>query len=198
MKIASKNEFHSLVNSLQSLLDEKRVSIKTSRAQELLARSLGHKSANGLYAVLPLDISLTEAISDTFGKMLKEKHSIDSIDSWSLLCSLENKHKSSSTTWNSDDKCYPKQIPPNENLWYLTKDGWISWSQVDFTKMRVELNIYKVVQSSFLPFLDECTFTGSARPIWTAESGSLEFELEADKLEKVYGRMPKNERMFTV
>ena len=47
---------------------------------------------------------------------------------------------------------------------------------MDFAKMRVELNIYKVVQSHFAPFLDDDSFTGSVRPIWTADIASDDFE----------------------
>lgn len=197
MIISSKNEFHSLVTSLRDLLSENDVSIKTSRVQELLSRSLGYKSANGLLAGLPVDIRLTEKMFSTFRELLKERHNVDTIDASWLLRTLETKHKSYSTVWGSDSKCYPKKLSPTENYWYLTKDGWTPWSQMDFTKMRTELNIYKVVHSHFSPFLGEGSFTGSARPIWTADIGSYEFESEAVKLEKKFGDMPERERMFS-
>lgn len=197
MIISSKNEFNSLVTSLQDLLSCHGVSIKTSRAQELLSRSLSYKSANGLLSALPVDIRLTEKIFSTFRRQLKERHNVDTIDTSWLLRSLETKHRSYSTGWGSDSECYPENISPTENYWYLTKDGWTPWSQMDFTKMKTELNIYKVVHSHFSPFLGEGSFIGSARPIWTADIGSYEFEAEAEKLEKKYGDMPEREHMFS-
>jgi len=158
---------------------------------------LGYKSANGLLADLPVDIRLTEKIFSSFREQLKARHSVDTIDTSRLLRLLESKHKSYSTVWGSDSKCYPEKLSPTENYWYLTKDGWTPWSQMDFSKMRTELNIYKVVHAHFSPFLGVGSFTGSARPIWTADIGSDEFESEADKLEKKFGDMPESERMFS-
>jgi hypothetical protein len=68
---------------------------------------------------------------------------------------------------------------------------------MDFAKMRVELNIYKVVQSHFAPFLDDDSFTGSVRPIWTADIASDDFESQATKLEKDFGEMPDKAQMFS-
>tara|TARA_R100000329_G_scaffold39730_1_gene37220 strand:+ start:29 stop:406 length:378 start_codon:yes stop_codon:yes gene_type:complete len=97
-----------------------------------------------------------------------------------------------------DSKCYPPRISPTENYWYLTESGWAPCSQMDFTKMRAELNIYKVVHSHFSSFLGEGSYVGSARPIWTADLGSYEFEAEAERLEKKFGDMPENKRMFSM
>ena len=41
------------------------------------------------------------------------------------------------------------------------------------------------------------SFTGSARPIWTADIASDEFENHATKLEKEFGEMPDKEQMFS-
>lgn len=198
MIISSKNEFHSLVTSLRNLLSKNDVSIKTSRVQELLSRCLGYRSANGLLADLPVDIRLTEKVFSSFRGQLKGRHGIDTINASRLLRFLESEHKSYSTVWRCDSKCYPRKISPTENYWYLTEDGWTPWSQMDFTKMRAELNIYKVVHSHFSSFLGEGSYAGSARPIWTADLGSYEFEAEAERLEKKFGDMPENERMFSM
>ncbi len=198
MIISSKNQFHSLVTSLRDLLSKKDVSIKTSRVQELFSRSLGYKSANGLLANLPVDIRLTEKIFSSFREQLKERHCVDTIDTSWLLRHLESQHKNYSAVWGSDSKCYPKKLLPTENYWYLTKDGWIPWSKMDFSRMRAELNIYKVVHSHFSPFLGEGSFTGSARPIWTADIASCDFQSDAHKLEKKFGDMPESERMFSM
>ena len=176
MKISSKREFHAVVGSLRSLLADDGVSIKTTRTQELLSQSLGYKSANGLLASLPVDIELNDAVFRNFDDRLRSNHAVLSVDAASLLRSLEAAHRSYSTVWNSDSRCYPQKLSKNENYWYLTEHGWIPWSQMDFAKMRVELNIYKVVQSHFAPFLDDDSFTGSVRPIWTADIASDDFE----------------------
>lgn len=197
MKISSKKEFHSLVGSLSSLLEDEGVVIKTSRAQELLSRSLGYKSVNGLFASLPVDVKLTDDVLQSFDQLVRQKHGALNVDPASVLQSLEAAHRSYSTVWNSDARCYPKELSGNENYWYLTEHGWIPWSQMDFSRMKVELNIYKVVQSHFGPFLDEYSFSGSARPIWTADIASNEFELQAAKLEQEFGEMPDKNKMFS-
>ena len=196
MKISAKKEFHSLVSSLRSLLANEGVEIKTSRAQELLSRSLGYNSANGLFASLPVDITLTDEVFRAFDRLVRGKHSVVGVDAASILQSLERAHRSYSTVWKSDIRCYPKELSENENYWYLTEHGWVPWSQVDFTKMKVELNIYKVVHSHFGPFLDGHSSSGSARPIWTADIASNSFEHEAAKLEREFGDMPDKNLMF--
>ncbi|WP_305965623.1 hypothetical protein [Marinobacter salsuginis] len=198
MKISSKNEFHTLVSSLRSLLSENGVNIKTSRAQELLSRSLGYKSANGLYASLPVEIDLTHKVFEVFDWILQEKHEASDTSGAVILRELESTHRSYSTRWGSDAKCYPTQLSETENYWYLTNDGWLPWKDMDFARMRVELNIYKVVHSNFGPFLDEHSFSGSARPIWTADIASTAFEVEAARLEREYGDMPNKDLMFAV
>ena len=198
MKISSKNEFHSLVSSLRSLLSENEVNIKTSRAQELLSRSLGYKSANGLYASLPVEIDLTHKVFEVFDRILQEKHEASDTSGAVILRELESTHRSYSTHWDCDAKCYPTQLSETENYWYLTNGGWLPWKDMDFAKMRVELNIYKVVHSNFGSFLDELSFSGSARPIWTADIASNAFEVEAARLEREYGDMPDKDLMFAV
>lgn len=198
MKISSTKEFHSIVSSFKSLLERRNVSIKTTRAQELLAETLGFKSANGLIASTPLDLTLTETMYDTLRHLLTERHQVNDVNSKQVLDSLEQNHKSYSTTWNSDSRCYPRNISESENYWYLMNDGWHSWKEMDFEHMAVELNIYKVVHSYFMPFLGNDSFSGTARPIWTADIGSHEFENEARKLERKFGEMPDHERMFSI
>ena len=144
MKISSIPEFHSLVRTLRTTLFEASIPVKTSRAQELLAQSLGFKSANGLFAALPLDVNLTDQMCITFQDLLSARHNVKLDHAPGLLRYVEREHKSISTTWGSDKACYPKKLLPNENFWYLTDDGWIPWSNMDFNKMRVELNIYKL------------------------------------------------------
>lgn len=196
VKISSKKEFHSLVHTLQCLLADDNVPIKTTRAQELLSRSLGFKSSNGLLASLPTEIDLTDKSFDVFEWILQEKHQADHLSGESVLRHLERDHKSYSTTWGSDAHCYPRKLDKNENYWYLTHDGWIQWRDMDFGKMKVELNIYKVVQSSYSPFLGEGTPFGSARPIWAAMIASDTFEAQAAKLENEHGDMPSRDLMF--
>jgi hypothetical protein len=199
MKISSKNEFHSIVKTLCDLLEEEKIPVKTSRAQELLSETLGYKSANGLLAALPIDIPLTPEMPNKIGRLLQERHGIRDIpDTKYLLQSLERQHKSYSSTWNSDFGCYPNKISEYENYWYLTKEGWIPWIEMDFSKMRVELNIYKVIRSHFAPFLDDDTFTGSARSIWEPDIGTHEFQCDAERLLKKYGDMPERDLMFSL
>jgi len=196
MKISSKKEFHSLVHTLQCLLADDNVPIKTTRAQELLSRSLGFKSSNGLLASLPFEIRLTDKTFNVFEWILQEKHQADHLSGESVLRCLESEHRTHSTTWGGDAHCYPKELAKNENYWYLTHDGWVQWQDIDFSRMKVELNIYKVVYSSFGPFLGEGSYSGSARPIWTAVIASSTFEAQAAKLEKEYGGMPSRDLMF--
>lgn len=198
MKISSTKEFHSVVSSFKSLLERRSVSIKTTRAQELLAETLGFKSANGLIASVPLDVTLTETMYATLRLLLKERHQVNDIDSKWVLDSLEQNHKSYSSAWNSDLRCYPRKISPSENYWYLMNDGWYPWEEMNFEHMAVELNIYKVVHSHFMPFLGSDSFSGTARPIWTADIGSHEFEAEASKLERKFGEMPNHDLMFSI
>lgn len=192
MKISSKQEFHSLVKTLKLDLTHNESAVKTSRLQELFAQSLGYKSANGLYSDLPKDFILTEEQGAVLSALLAKNHNMKNIDGYTLLKRLENEHKSYSTRWRSDQKCYPSQISKNENYWYLTKDGWLSWDKMDFSKMRVELNIYKVVHASS-NFLG-----GFAKPIWTADIGGYEFGLEAGRLESKFGEWPCQEIMYPV
>lgn len=192
MKISSKKEFHSYVASLKSLLLKLDISIKTTRAQELLAKSLGCNSANDLFSKLPVCHTLKKENAICLATVLKQKHQVNSIDAVKLLQSLEGLHESYSTAWGSDYKCYPKEIAENENYWYLTREGWMPWQKVDFSKMKVELNIFKVVHSAIH------SMGGSARPIWDSSIASSEFECEFNKLEKKYGDMPDNKIMFSI
>ncbi|MBC52753.1 MAG: hypothetical protein CMQ34_02850 [Gammaproteobacteria bacterium] len=95
-----------------------------------------------------------------------------------------------------NEKYYPKAVSPKENYWYLTESGWIPWKDMDFTQMRVGLNIYMVVYSYFSPFLDPGSFTGSSRPLWTADQTSGDFVHTADKLIREYGAMPEGSNIF--
>ncbi|WP_431025638.1 hypothetical protein [Halomonas sp. H5] len=197
MKVSCKNEFHSLVSSLCSLLSEHGTLIKTSRAQELLSRAFGYKSANGLLADLPVNLRVTEKVVSRLGDLLKERHGINSIDTSWLLRALERGHMSYSTHYGCDKDCYPAKLPDHTNYWYLTQDGWVPWSQMNFTKMRVELNIYKVVSAFSVPFFGEDSYFCTGRPIWTADIARAEFESEAERLERKYGEMPENSRMYS-
>lgn len=190
MKISSKQEFHSLVSSLKSSLSDMNVPVKTSRAQELLAQSLGYKSANGLYSDLPKEFVLTEEKGDLLSALIARNHKGMDINGLALLRGLERKHQSYSSVWNCDDKCYPTELSEGENYCYLTQNGWLPWDQMDFSKMRVELNIYKVIRAY------THAFGGSARPIWTADIGSYEFELEAERLKRKFGEWPDRTIMY--
>ncbi len=192
MKISSKKEFHSLVSSLKSLLSGSDIQIKTSRAQELLAKAIGYNSANDLYSKLPICHTLKLVDFTNLTNRLLEHHNVNSIDAAWLLKSLEAQHESYSTAWSSDYKCYPKHVTRNENYWYLTREGWLPWQKVDFSKMKVELNIFKVVHSS------THAMGGSARPIWDSSIASDEFECESHQLEKKYGEMPDNKILFSI
>jgi hypothetical protein len=192
MKISSKKEFHSYVSSLQSLLLEENVPIKTSKVAELLAKTLGYNSANGLYSKLPICHTLELVNFTKFTNRLIEHHNVYSINAAILLNLLETQHESYSTAWESDHKCYPKQLTKNENYWYLTCEGWLPWQRMDFSKMKVELNIFKVVHSS------THAMGGSARPIWDSSIASPEFEKESVKLEKKFGDMPDSKTLLSI
>lgn len=198
MKIGCKNELHSLVSSLRTLLSDEGVSLKTSRAQELLSETFGYKSANGLLGDVPINLRVTEEAASKLCELLRSRHDANSDDYSYLLKILERRHESYSTIYESDKNCYPAQLPDHTNYWYLTQAGWIPWSQVDFTKTRVELGIYKVVSSfSSGPLIPgEGPFLCYARPVWTADIASFEIEIEADRLEREYGEMPEKSRMF--
>lgn len=90
---------------------------------------------------------LTKEQGVTLSTLLAQNHNITNVDSYSLLRELEYKHQSYSTVRGSDHKCYPSEISENENYWYLTESGWLPWYGIDFSKMRVELNIYRVVHA---------------------------------------------------
>lgn len=190
MKLSSKNELHSIVETLHKALKDEDLFIKKTRLQEIFAKSFEYKSYNGLISSLPIDISITEKNENNFASLLKENHSFDNSAKRQFLAYVEQTHESYSTYWNSDSQCYPKSISKNENYWYLTKEGWKPWSEMDFKAMRVELNIYEVVHSSS-NFLG-----GSARSIWDACIASHEFELEADRLIKQYGQMPAQDILY--
>ncbi len=193
MKIVSKQEFNSLASSLKSSLAALNAPVKTSRLQDIFAQSLGYKSANGLLnSGLPKDFVLTEEQGVRLSTLLAQNHNITNVDGYSLLRELESKHQSYSTVRGSDHKCYPSEISENENYWYLTENGWLPWCEMDFSKMRVELNIYRVVHAS------SHAFGGSARPIWTADIGSYEFEIEARRLERKFGDWPDKGSMYPV
>lgn len=198
MKISCKNEFHSLVSSLRSLLSEAELSIKTSRAQELFSHAFGYKSANGLLANLPIELKITDQVISRLASLLKERHDFDGVDIAWLLRVLERKHVSYSTHYECENDCYPSELPPGTNYWYLTREGWLPWSHMDLKNMRVELNIYKVISAfTSQPLLPgEGAFFRAARPIWTADIASNVFEGEADRLERKYGEMPENNLMY--
>lgn len=171
MKISSKKEFHSFVNTLSSLLLDAGVSIKSSRAQELLAYALAGKSANGLYSMLPKKFNLTDDSFTRFDEHFsKKKFATDDTSKSFTLLTLDKEHRSCSSFWGNDSNCYPTKLSNSENYWYLTNEGWLPWKEMDFEEMKVELNIYKVVHSSFRPFLDETTYTGITKALWTASS----------------------------
>lgn len=198
MKISSKKEFNSLVTSIKSTLSKDGHLIKTTRMRELFAKSLGCKSANGLLATFPTDIKITTRMGGDLSNLLKELHDIENVDGLSLLTHLEREHISYSTYWKSDSNCYPKSKSPNEEYWYLTKNGWLSWGDIDFNRMKVELNIFKVVRSSAYYLSDSEGGFGSvsSRPIWDASVASYEFEVEAEKLEQQYGDMPNSDALL--
>ncbi|MDN3554698.1 hypothetical protein [Halomonas maura] len=198
MKISCKNEFNSLVSSLCALLREEGVSIRTSRAQKLLAHAFGYTSANGLLGNMPVELKVTTQVISRLSELLKTRHGVDTIaPSW-LLRMLERDFMSLSTREGLDKDCYPSKLPDHTNYWYLTDKGWVPWSQMDFTKLRVEVGIYKVVTSYASPPLEEgeMPFICLARPIWTADMARGEFEDEAEKLERKYGEMPETSRMY--
>jgi len=94
------------------------------------------------------------------------------------------------------DKYYPKSLKDNEIYWYLTEKGWIPWHHVDFSKMRVGVDIYMVVYSYMTAFLDPGSFCGGSKPVWTAWSCDYKFKLAAERLIAKYGAMPKDPAMF--
>jgi len=198
MKISSKKEFNSLVTSIKSTLSKDGHLIKTSRLRELFAMSLGKNSANGLLGTLPIDIKITTQMGANLSDLLNKRHDIDNVDGLSLLTHLEREHISYSTYWKSDSNCYPKSKSSNEEYWYLTKNGWLPWGDIDFDQMKVELNIFKVVCSSayYLPDSEGGFGSVSSRPIWDASVASYEFGVEAEKLEVQYGDMPDSDALL--
>ena len=114
-------------------------------------------------------------------KLLKARHGVDSVDTAELLRYLESKRTTYSICDGADNGCYPTKLPKNTNYWYLTDDGWVPWSVMEFTKRRAELGVYKVVTSySSGPLAEkEPSFLNFARPIWSAYLSTPELEAEA-------------------
>lgn len=196
MKISSKIEFHSIVTKLRSLLECEGIRLKTTSAQEVLARSIGFKSANGLYAALPKDVALDEAACQEFSRILAECHGkeLSFEEVASLLDTLVEDYTSYSTTWNGDENCYPSSISADQNFWYLTEGGWIHWKNMDFKKMKVELNIYAVVSSGVRH--PDSFFVPGAHYVWSPILGTDVFETQGRRLMKQYGQFPDSNRLF--
>jgi hypothetical protein len=91
MKISSVQEFHSFVSSFKSLLSSLGIQIKTSRAQELLAKSFGYNSANDLYSKLPIRHILKQDDFTNLVNKLVEHHNVNSVDRVKLRKILEAK-----------------------------------------------------------------------------------------------------------
>lgn len=187
-----------MVSYLCSLLSENGTPVSTSRAQELISRAFGYKSANGLRGEMPIDLRVKEAVVGRLRDLLKTRHGIDSVDASWLLRMLQRDFMSLSTREGLDKDCYPAKLPDCTNYWYLTDQGWVPWSRMDFAKLRVELGIYKVVTSYVGHPLGEgeMPFICFARPIWTADMARRAFEDEAEKMERKYGEMPESSRMY--
>ena len=192
MIISSKKELHSLVADLKESLSSTppQVSIKTSRLRENFAQSLGYKSFNGLIGALPIEIRVTPGHDENFRSLIKQRHQVELPAIFNPLQALTQKNQSYSTHWNSDARCYPKELSANENYWYLTRDGWKPWKEIDFDEMRAELNIYEIVHAY------STGLGGAARSVWDASIASEEFEREAKNLKQQFGNMPDSSILY--
>lgn len=195
MKISSTQEFNAIISTFCERLKDHDHAVKTSRAKELFALSLGYKSANGLIASIPVEVTFADEHIDEMRSLLKVRHDIN-VDVTRLIELVEDSRKSYLNQWSSDRDCYPSELKANEIYWYLTKDGWIPWSLMDFSSMKVELNIYKVVHAHSMSWFGDDASVGFADQIWTATHSTREFKRDAYKLEDKYGSMPDNEILY--
>ncbi|MBY7898707.1 hypothetical protein KW478_19625 [Vibrio fluvialis] len=192
MKIGIKSELHSVVSSLKSNLALSEIPVKTTKLQEVFANALGYKTFNGLLHALPIEIGITDAVDSKFEKLLKEKFNLSEHQSMQhkWLHQLDDKHETYSSHYSSDKSCYPTSLRDGENYWYLMEDGWKQWSEMDFSTMKVELNIFEVAVSQLWGDPEKSFGGHSCRPIWDASIASFEFENKAERLIRQYGHTP--------
>ncbi|OCH05842.1 hypothetical protein [Aliivibrio fischeri] len=191
MLIKNKSDFHQFVNSVKIILSSNDISIKTKKLEELLSKSYGFQSSNGLHASIPCNLELTEDAQHTFFKLLQTNHPDTRNLKSNPLAQLVDHLDSYSVEYKSDEICFPKYQKDNETYWYLMKKGWISSKDVEVNNLIPGINVFKVV-------LDVCgsnepnsMFFGAQHILWDSYIASYDAEHEMLSLEQLYGELPK-------
>lgn len=85
MIILTSQEFNTLTKIAQKALNKFEYSVKTSRLQEVIARSSGYKSVNGLLHDLPCFLTFKDLNRESYENALLEKHNVKIPDFSKLL-----------------------------------------------------------------------------------------------------------------
>lgn len=188
MKINSKPDFHSLVSNIKHFLLSQKIQVKTTRLQELFAKSLGFNSANGLLASIPCDFNFNQDFFDDFNTNLRETHNSVLKDQKSFLnifndLSLSNMNE------------FSEQIQPVDkfNIWYLTESGWINKKRAVLSDLKIGVNVYAVVESGVKPYPSYEGYTSGAYYLWDSSACDEDFDRKADELIKKFGNFPDSE-----